>query len=271
MANLYSKKGATYEALKLTTKSPASLKASMMFEDFSALFESLEGVIPAGDLGKADAAALKALADLGSSAGQQMGEGLLMPALKSAKGVLAIFQDLELQSGEAFALSMVANACLIMGEPKDSVRSVNHALSLARSSGLKKLEGAALQTLVGASVMKRDIDGALVAANDLAKLAAGKPGMASVLVARLYLVNDELPTAVKAAQEAQAACKGAGNTVGVASAMTIEYESNLAQGKPQTALKTALDAAAISKGVAKTVQASTQQLVGDAQPASKES
>jgi len=276
MANIFNKKGAAYEALKFTTKSAASLKASLVFEDFMALVESMEGLIPGGDINKADAAALRALTELGTAASKQIVEGQFMPALRSAKGILAVFQDLGLQSGEAIASFMVANACLVMGEPKDSMRSANQGLTFARVAGLKKAESAGLLAFVGASVMKRDVDGALVAAQDLAKLISGdrkKEGMTGLLIARLHLVNDDQSLALQAAREAQTVCKSAGYTAGAISAIVVEYESYLAQGKPATALKAASDAVAMSrdKGVDKKLQAVAQLLVGDAQPATKES
>mmetsp|Transcript_101385 Transcript_101385/g.295372 ORF Transcript_101385/g.295372 Transcript_101385/m.295372 type:complete len:627 (-) Transcript_101385:218-2098(-) len=275
MASLYNKKGAMYEALKLSTKL-ASAKTSEAVEDTQSLVESGEGVIPEAELGKADAVAVQALKDLSSTVAEELKSGQLTSAMKSSKSLFAIFKDLGIKAGEAFAKSLLANTYILAGEPKDAVRAASEALTIFRELKSKKAEANALLALVSASAMKRDLDGALVAAKELAELEkdAGekkKHGLAVGVVAKLHLANDEPSSASKAAEEAMGLSKGAGDALGQMAAMAVECEVSLVQGKPSNALRAAKEVVALSKSASKPRQASAQLLLGDAQAASKDS
>eukprot|EP00418_Pyrodinium_bahamense_P077948 CAMPEP_0179074562 /NCGR_PEP_ID=MMETSP0796-20121207/33149_1 /TAXON_ID=73915 /ORGANISM="Pyrodinium bahamense, Strain pbaha01" /LENGTH=630 /DNA_ID=CAMNT_0020771787 /DNA_START=53 /DNA_END=1945 /DNA_ORIENTATION=- len=279
MASLFNKKGATYEALKLSTKL-ASAKTSEAVGNSLALVENLEGVIPAGELSNADAAALKALTDISTAAGNELNAAQLTAAMKSSKGLYSIFHDLDIKAGQAIAKNMLANVCLMAGEPKDAIRAANEALIMFREIKSKKAQVNALHTLISASVMKRDIDGALVAAKEIVEIEkeAGeqaKHGLAMSVVAKLHLANDEASLASKAAEEAMSLSKAARDMRGQVAAMSVEYEVNLAQGKPSAALRVAQEVVSMSRDKStyntKMVQASAQLMAGDAQAASKDS
>mmetsp|Transcript_48108 Transcript_48108/g.148474 ORF Transcript_48108/g.148474 Transcript_48108/m.148474 type:complete len:629 (-) Transcript_48108:166-2052(-) len=277
MASMYTKSGATYEALKISTKL-ASARTSEAVEDCTALVESAEGVVPEAELGKADAVAVKALTELSTTVADELKGGQLTSAMKSAKSLFAIFKDLGISAGEAFAKSVLANTYLLAGEPKDAVRAATEALAIFRELSNKKAEVNALHTLVSASAMKRDLDGALVAVKEIADIEKGagekkKQGLAVGIAAKLHLANGEPSLASSTAAEGAAISKGAGDAFGQMAAMAVEYEVCLATGKPSSALKAAKEVLALSKdkGVPKARQASAQLLVGDAMAASKDS
>jgi len=277
MASLFSKKGATYAALKLSTKLAAA-KSAQALEDSLLLVESMEGTLPTDQLGKADAVALQVAADLFSAASEELQSGRLTAAMKSAKGLASIFKDLGIQAGQAIAKSMHANACLLAGEPKDAVRATNEALAIFRELNSKQGEVNSLHVLVSASMMKRDIDGALVAAKEIVAIEKEggdkqKHSSAVSSVAKLHLANDEPRLASLAVQEALGLSKGMGGAVGQMGAMFVEYESNLAEGKSSSALSAAKELVAMSKdkGVPKRLQASAQLLLAEAVASSKES
>lgn len=275
MASLYCKKGATYEALTLTSKL-ASAKVSEAVEDSAKLVESGEGVVPQAELGKVDAVAVTALTELSSTVAEELKTGKLTQAMKSSKSMYAIFKDLGIKAGEGFAKSLLANTYILAGEPKDAVRAATEALATFRELKNKKAEVNALTALVSASVMKRDVDGALVAAKEIAALEKEvgdkkKEGLALGIVAKLHLANDDPTLASSVAAEAMALSKGAGDAAGQVAAMSVEYEVCLSQGKPSSALKAAKEVLAVSKGASKTSQACAQLMVGDAQAASKDS
>jgi len=269
LTSLYCKKGATYEALKLTSKLAAA-KSSEAVEDSASLIETVQGMIPEAELGKVDAVAMKALTELSTTVAEELKGGKLTQAMKSAKSLFAIYKDLGIKAGEAFAKSVLANVYILAGEPKDAVRAATEAIAIFRELSSKKSEANALHALVSASVMKRDVDGALVAAKEMAEIVKetgdkAKHGLAVGMVARLHLVNDEPTLASNAAEEAM----GLSDATGKMAAMTVEYETCLATGKPTSALKAAKEVLALAKD--KKRQANAQLMVGDAMAASKDS
>jgi len=263
IAGLFASKGALLHSLQMGTEALAQAQDAAAAVTAEAAIPSELGTISAeqGELCAAVEARLAA------------GEAATPEALAAVRQMVAKFSELGAKTAsEAAGFFLAANAYLAAGETKDAAQAANRSLSILRELGNTSALAPVLQTLVRVSFARKDPDEALRAADEITRIAGGNKALVAVALvtsARAHLANNDTRTAEKAANEALAATKAAGDKPGQVAALAVLHSANLLMSKPVAASKAAKEVIVLVKGD-KTAEAAANLMLGRAFPASKD-
>mmetsp|Transcript_28952 Transcript_28952/g.65413 ORF Transcript_28952/g.65413 Transcript_28952/m.65413 type:complete len:627 (+) Transcript_28952:76-1956(+) len=238
-------------------------------EEHEAIKMTTDVLVAARTIGKKSVAAvagsgegLKLLGDLAPLAKTETASQALAAATKA----LDAFEKAKDKGGQAAALVASANASIACGEPKAAVKMAKTALDLCRDGGSKEMEASVLTTLISANCAKKDLDEALRAAKELVRISSGKDKAGAICAAAAVLLASGEPGGAKrAAEEAEAAAKDAGDKEGQAIALSMVYQVHRAMFKPKAALTVAKQIMDLVKGTKG--EAAAALMIAEAHPA----